>query len=214
MNRRTLVKTVAAGIAGLLVAGASRPGWAAATLGGPCDSCEAIDDGQPAALDATAVLAGTAEPGERLVVEGRILHRAGAMPAAGVVLYLWQTDAAGHYRTIPGQRGAAARHGALRGWLRTGSDGRYRIETIRPASYPGQTMPAHIHAVVREPGRPYYYIDDFVFDDDPLLTAAGRRHAEGRGGSGILSLQHEDGRWHGRRDIRLGLRIPGYPEDA
>ncbi len=40
---------------------------------------------------------------------------------------------------------------------------------LKPAAYPGRTDPAHIHITIKEPDKSEYYIDDFLFDDDPLL---------------------------------------------
>ena len=63
-----------------------------------------------------------------------------------------------------------------------------------------------------EPNGNYYYIDEYLFDDDPLLTANERTRQEGRGGNGIIKLAKDShGRWTGTRDIVLGRNIPGYP---
>ena len=67
---------------------------------------------------------------------------------------------------------------------------------------------------VLEPSRATYYVDDMLFDDDPLLTETRRKHyVRGRGGQGVAHPQRdEDGVWHARRDITLGQNVPGYPE--
>ena len=42
----------------------------------------------------------------------------------------------------------------------------------------------HIHISIREPEiKNEYYIDELVFDDDPLLTTAKRAALENRGGT-------------------------------
>ena len=66
---------------------------------------------------------------------------------------------------------------------------------------------------VLEPGRGSYWLDDVVFDDDPLLTPGRRSRMPGRGGSGIVVPERgADGEsWRVRRDIVLGAGIPGYP---
>ncbi len=56
-----------------------------------------------------------------------------------------------------------------------------------------------------------YYVDEFLFDDDPLLSAEERRKQPLYGGSGILKPVKENGMLVARRDIVLGLNIPGYP---
>jgi len=70
---------------------------------------------------------------------------------------------------------------------------------------------AHIHLYIKEPNlNKAYYIDDFVFDDDKLLTTHSRKRKQNRGGSGILNLVKGDGHYIGQRDIILGLNIPSY----
>jgi protocatechuate 3,4-dioxygenase beta subunit len=104
------------------------------------------------------------------------------------------------------------RHGYIRGWVKTDAQGRYAIYTIRPAPYQDGSEAAHIHPSMLEPGiENPYYIDDFVFDDDPLLTAAKRKVLENRGGSGVLRLVKQGDLWIGERNIILGLNVPGYP---
>jgi protocatechuate 3,4-dioxygenase beta subunit len=181
------------------------------SVGGGCDGCDAIYDGMPAELGPTMTIAAPDEPGERMELSGVVYRRDGRTPAPDVILYVYHTDATGHYSPAPGQTGSARRHGRLRGWMRTGRDGAYAFSTIRPAAYPGRAIPAHVHPVVKEPDANEYYLDEYRFDDDPLLTAEERAKAENRGGSGIIHLTRSPaGVWTGRRDIVLGLNIPNY----
>jgi protocatechuate 3,4-dioxygenase beta subunit len=88
--------------------------------------------------------------------------------------------------------------------VRTGADGRYRFDTIKPAPYPDMTMPAHIHLMIGEPGRRPYYVDDVVFDGEFGVTERYRAAQELRGGSGIVALSRSpQGVWLARRDIVL-----------
>ncbi|MCE7063844.1 hypothetical protein [Dyadobacter sp. CY326] len=88
------------------------------------------------------------------------------------------------------------------------------IYTIKPGAYPNEFIPAHIHTSIKEPGiANEYYIDEFVFDDDPLLTTAERKKLERRGGSGILRLQEQSGIQVAEHDIVLGLNVPNYPSN-
>ncbi len=96
--------------------------------------------------------------------------------------------------------------------MKTDQEGRYAIYTIKPAPYPNDNLPAHIHPVVKEPDvKNDYYIDDFVFDDDPLLTISIREAAENRAGSGVLQTANSDSLLVAERNIVLGLNIPNYP---
>jgi protocatechuate 3,4-dioxygenase, beta subunit len=65
---------------------------------------------------------------------------------------------------------------------------------------------------VKEPDKNEYWIDEVLFEDDPLLTAAQRSRAENRGGNGIVHLEQMDGLLTATRDIILGKNIPDYPE--
>lgn len=181
-------------------------------VGLPCDGCEAVFQGLPAALTSTVRIAPAGEPGVPMTITGRVLGPDGT-PRAGVVVYAYQTNAAGVYPAAAAAPGdAARRHGALRAWVVSGADGRYTFETIRPGSYPARDTPEHVHMHVIERGCAAYYIDDVMFTDDPLLTPAVRRRQDGaRAGSGIATPTRVEGRWHVTRDIRLGLNIPGYP---
>jgi protocatechuate 3,4-dioxygenase beta subunit len=83
------------------------------------------------------------EPGMRgvpLTLEGRVLTPA-CTPVSGVLLDFWQCDADGRYDN---------RGFRLRGHQYTGADGRYRLETIVPGTYPGRTP--HLHVRVQAPG--------------------------------------------------------------
>ena len=181
-------------------------------VGLPCEGCEAVFEGRPGHVSSTARIAPESEPGEKLIIEGTVLDAAGK-PAPGVVVYAYHTDAKGLYPPDEKAPGAwSRRHGLLRGWATTDDEGRYRFETIRPASYPNTRNPQHVHMHVIEPGRCTYYIDELLFDDDPLLTADERARQPGRGGTGIVTVSGDAARgWKVRRDIRLGEKIPGYP---
>ncbi len=182
-------------------------------VGLPCEGCEAIFDGLPDAPPASARLAPAGEPGDPMVLSGRVFDRAG-QPRAGVVIYAYQTDASGRYPPGNDARTRDGRaHGRLRAWVASNAEGRYRFETIRPGGYPGEAMAQHIHLHVLERGCATYYLDDVEFTDDPRLAPQRRASpAPGRGGPGIVTpVREADGTWQARRDIVLGHNIPGHP---
>lgn len=182
-------------------------------VGLPCEGCEAVFEGMPQSLRSQARIAPAGTPGQAMTVTGRVHGRDGR-PRAGIVIYAYQTDAGGAYPRPKVSRGRASDpHGALRGWVVTDADGRYRFDTIRPASYPSRDTPEHIHLHVIERGCATYYIDDLMFADDPLATPALlRAHRAGRGGDGLVTpVRTKNGRWQAVRDIVLGAAIPGYP---
>jgi protocatechuate 3,4-dioxygenase, beta subunit len=120
-----------------------------------------------------------------------------------VVIYAYHTDAAGLYSRGTPETEWSRRHGRLRGWVRTDAAGRYLFDSVKPGPYPNDTMPAHVHLTVAEPGRRAYYIDDIVFAGEFGVTPAYRARQELRGGSGIVRLTRADGVWIARRDIVL-----------
>ena len=181
-------------------------------VGGGCDGCDIMYVNMPQQLSWQTEIAAASEPGERMEMSGIIYRPDGRTPAPGVILYVYHTDARGYYSPTPDMTPAAQRHGHLRGWMKTGERGEYRFTSIRPAPYPEGRDAAHIHPVIKEPDKNEYYIDTFVFDDDPLLTERERARQEERGGSGIIRLTRSGGGlWTGKRDITLGLNVPNYP---
>jgi protocatechuate 3,4-dioxygenase beta subunit len=178
---------------------------------GACDGCEAVYDGRPAHIGSSTRLAAVDEPGERLRLQGRVLGADGE-PAVGVQLYAYQTDHAGSYPSLDGVGAAASRHGRLRGWTVSDAQGHYRFDTVRPGSYPGSTVPQHIHMHVIEPGRCTYYLDDVRFADDPHMPGEPAHRAP-RGGNGLSRPeQSADGDWRVQRDIHLGLNVADYAD--
>jgi len=183
-------------------------------VGGNCEGCEAIYE-SPVALDkltTTATVPDYNETGPKLEISGIVYLRDGKTPAKDVVLYVYHTDQTGHYTPASDAKGWAKRHGRLRGWMKTDKNGYYRFYTLKPAAYPGTNIPAHIHITLKEPDKNEYYIDEYLFEGDPFLTATERGRQEKRGGSGIISLEKKNGMLHGKRDIVLGLNIPNYAD--
>lgn len=179
-------------------------------VGGGCDGCELMYEGMSKQLSWETTIPNSNEPGEPLEISGIVYRADGKTPAPNVILYAYHTNAQGYYEPAAGQT-RARRHGHLRGWMKTDDKGRYKFRTVKPAAYPGRATPAHIHPVVKEPDKNEYYIDEFRFDNDPLLTKDERAREEQRGGSGIIKLtKNQDGVWVGRRDIVLGRNIPNY----
>lgn len=180
-------------------------------VGGGCEGCEGLFEEMPKQLSWETTIHKPGEAGEALEISGTIFKTDGKTPAPNVILYVYQTDARGIYEPAPGATGWVKRHGHLRGWMKTDARGQYKFHTIKPAAYPGRRDPAHIHPTIKEPDKNEYYIDEYRFADDPLLTPQARAREEKRGGSGILKLsKNSAGVWVGRRNIVLGQNIPNY----
>jgi protocatechuate 3,4-dioxygenase beta subunit len=140
-----------------------------------------------------ARVAAEKEPGERLIIRGRVLRNAGGPPAAGAVITVYQTDAAGIYGTQQGHPRDVAR---LRGRLTVGPEGQYEIVTIRPGPYPGGGVPAHIHVNLVEPGREPREIFEFLFAGDQYLRGGAQGY--------VLTLRKDaQGTWIATQDVAL-----------
>lgn len=107
-------------------------------LSQPADSA-GCRDATPTA--AAGRIAPEEEPGAPMKVRGRVIEVGGEL-ASGVTVYAYQADSAGEYhRDDSGEA-------RLCGIVKTDSLGQYQFQTIRPGSYPGTNIPAHIHFVV------------------------------------------------------------------
>ena len=191
----------------------SKKGVADIKVGARCEGCEAIYESPIPfeKLNNTDTLPGFTL-GPALLVTGTIFQRDGKTPAPGVVLYIYHTDQAGKYSTRGDEKGWGKRHGYMRGWIKTGADGRYAFYTSVPASYPNSNNPKHIHPTIKEPGKTEYWIDEFVFDDDPLLPASEKNRSKPVGGSGLLKPVMQNGVLVAKHDIILGLNVQNYPD--
>lgn len=181
-------------------------------IGGPFEDEELMFMDMPGIVDSKDTSPAWNGPGEPLHITGTIYQADGITPAANVLMYYYHTNHLGLYHTENPGATNASKHGDIRGWVRTDASGRYDLFTRRPAPYPNQYLPAHIHLSVKEPELPQpYFLDDLVFDDDPLLKTSIRKKLENRGGSGILRLVQKNNVWVAEHDIYLGLNIPHYP---
>lgn len=166
-----------------------------------CEWCGAMDAPADSELSASMTIAGEGEPGERIILRGRVLSSDGATPASDVLVYAYHTDAEGQYRRNGDETGNGQRHGALRGWLRTDAEGRYEIRTIKPAGYPGRPDPQHVHVTLTPRGGDERWVDEFWFEGDPRITPGLRSRVEQ---GAIVRLQRrESGELVGERDLRL-----------
>lgn len=163
--------------------------------GAPCGSCDA-----PARLSWRTVIPPENEPGEPLIITGKVFRPDGATPAEGMVLWVYQTDRTGYYN-----ENDDASHPRLKGWIKIGADGRYEFRTIRPGAYPKRSTPVHIHAHVYGPGYLERSIEDYWFKDDPRINEKELKNAADHGGHPVIVdvKRGSDGVWRGVRDITL-----------
>ena len=138
------------------------------------------------------------EPGERLVVSGKVAGEDGK-PLAGASIYVYHTDAKGLYSESNDNRNPR-----LRGYMRTDPQGRYEYSTIKPAPYPNNSTPAHIHYVVTAPGF-RERVFEIVFEGDKHINAEIRASAQKEDSVFSIRPLERDGQGLMRctQDIRL-----------
>lgn len=185
-------------------------------VGDPCEGCEAIYESPIPFDQLTSVdtLPDFNDAGPKIEISGIVYKRDGKTPAPDVVIYVYHTNQKGVYPTKGDEKGWAKRHGYIRGWVKTDKNGFYQFFTLRPAAYPERRDPQHIHVTVKEPGKSEYWIDEYLFADDPLLTKPSDSDKP-KGGSGIITLQPpQNGISHATRHITLGINVTNYPTSA
>ena len=84
------------------------------------------------------------------------------------------------------------------------AQGRYEYSTIKPAPYPGDGPPAHIHYHVNAPGH-QERVFEIVFEGDPKVNADIRaRAAQENSMFSIRKLTRDaQGVWHCTQDVTL-----------
>lgn len=147
MTRITLFGVLAAAGVALLTG----PGLAAQDVQYN-QALERAQQQRPASLGTTARIAPATEPGDPLVIRGRLLNEDGS-PSGDAVVFAYQTDRGGLYD----RRENGPHSWRLRGWARTDADGRFTFETIRPGSYPASNIAPHVHFTAYLPNGARYH---------------------------------------------------------
>jgi protocatechuate 3,4-dioxygenase beta subunit len=168
----------------------------------PCGSAS-----PPASIASFGRIAAETEPGEPIEISGVIYMPDRKTPAPGIVLFAYHTDTNGAYN-----HPNSPFKPRLHGWVKSDAQGRYAFRTIKPGPYPAHDTPQHIHANLYGPGMAEYWIDDYWFAGDPLMTPQQRAELTGRGGGGetVRLVRGADGMSRGRRDLILEhVRVSG-----
>ena len=123
-------------------------------------------------------IAAAEEPGKKIRVLGTVTDGENK-PVANALVYLYQTDAKGWYAAdaphVGGNEGDM-RHARLFGYAKTNTDGKFELQTIKPAGYPQSDLPAHIHVHVWADGY-RDFVNEFLFDDDERLKGTIREQS-------------------------------------
>jgi protocatechuate 3,4-dioxygenase beta subunit len=107
------------------------------------DNCRLLKSGDRGFIQLVA----NSEPGEPLVIYGRVVDHKTWRSVRDVSLFLYQVNAKGEYNS-PGPDDQAR----IRGTVNTSLDGCFKIKTILPGDYPGQKNSRHLHYVINAKG--------------------------------------------------------------
>jgi protocatechuate 3,4-dioxygenase beta subunit len=163
---------------------------------------ERAQEARPATVGSVARIAPEGEPGTPLVILGRVYQADGRSPAAGVLVFAYQTDARGLYD----DPSAGPHSWRLKGWARTDSQGRFEFRTIRPASYPNSNIAQHVHVHLEGDSVPRGWSTELHFEDDPKISARERDTSRSAGQFGLVRPVV---RRNGVDQIEAHLRIGG-----
>lgn len=130
--------------------------------------------------------------GEKLMITATVLEP-GCRPASGADVRAWHTDARGLYAPS----GSPNECCFFGGTVRTDQNGRFRLDTIRPAKYPEPGgPPAHIHFEIRHASGEL---------DTEIVFGAGAPTAGPVGSSAVLPvlLRTSGDGWYGETTLVL-----------
>lgn len=137
-------------------------------------------------------IAGADESGTPLIITGRVLRGDERTTVAGARLLAFHTDNAGYYS----ENGMDERNARLCGVISTDAEGRYRIDTIRPAHYATGGPPAHVHFELTLPGQEMRRFT-LNFEGDAELRGRGA----GETWDTIRPVEQKDGVFRVERDF-------------
>lgn len=148
------------------------------------------------------------EPGDRLIVTGRVFGENDSVPARGIRIFAYHADWRGLY-TRPGEDSLRPR---LSGTLWTIDSGEYRLRTTIPGSY---GAPAHLHFEISGDRleRRMVWVNVFREAADSGNHADQRRrggwNAPSRNGGDAVLTRGADGQLELRWDLHWPRGFPG-----
>jgi len=156
----------------------------------PDNNCSNLEAGQAGFIQLTK----KDEPGEPLVIYGKIIDRKTNHPVKDVSLFLYQTDTSGIYNVSGGPDDQAR----IRGTVHTNEHGCFKIKTILPGDYPGQKNSRHLHYVIN--GKGYKETRSILF-----FKGFTTSNISGQGPLSVLDIKKDkEGNWIGSIDLPIG----------
>jgi protocatechuate 3,4-dioxygenase beta subunit len=126
-----------------------------------------------------------------LKITGTIYKSDGVTPAEGIILYIEQADEDGDFDLRKHNDKRYAHH---RGWIKTDANGRYTFYTFVPGNDRRYNQLSQLFPAIKEPSKPSYNLESFLFDNDPMLTKLCRKKIAKKGdATRILKPIQKDG---------------------
>ena len=125
--------------------------------------------------------------GQKIIIKGKVINRRGN-PLKGIIIEIWQANAAGKYRDKNDTHDAAIDPNFLGyGATKTNSNGGYKFKTILPGAYPWENhknawRPKHIHfSIINENisnrlCTQMYFPNDFLLNYDPIFNSIAKKY--------------------------------------
>ncbi|HZI52237.1 MAG TPA: hypothetical protein VFD56_00930 [Chitinophagaceae bacterium] len=155
----------------------------------PEKNCVNLGPGQKGFIQ----LAKDDEPGESLLIYGKVIDRKTNQPIKDVSLFLYQTDSSGIYNTS----GAPDDQARIRGTIYSNESGCFKIKTILPGDYPRQKNSRHLHYVINAKG--YKEVKSILFFKG--FTTA---NITGQGPLAVVDIKKEkNDSWIGTIDLKM-----------
>lgn len=137
----------------------------------------------------------------KIKLYGTIYQSDGVTPAKDVILYIEQADTNGDFDLREQGESTYVYH---RGWVKTDANGQYQIFTFIPGNDRRYNQLQQLFPTLKEPSKPAYDLESFLFDEDPLLTKLCRKRLLKKSDpTRILKLSKRDGINMVKKDIVL-----------
>ena len=120
--------------------------------------------------------------GQKIIIKGKVINRSGN-PLKGIIIEIWQANAAGKYRDKNDTHNAAIDPNFLGyGSTKTNNNGDYKFKTILPGAYPwgnhkNAWRPKHIHFSLISANyfsrlnTQMYFPNDVLLKQDPIFNS-------------------------------------------
>ncbi len=148
-----------------------------------------------------------------LKITGTIYEKDGKTPAENVLLFIHQANEKGNFKR---KRFYGKRHVNHRAWIKTDADGKYTFYTFIPGKFYFSNGLPQILPVIKEPNKPEYKIDPFVFDFEGTLSKSYRAKINKAKNSNLVlkltKVKKADSTYiyTAQKDITLGSGIESY----